>query len=224
MDETAPNTTKLPTPVWTRRKVLLFALGFEGAMGLIALPIGCLFKHCPTETLRLSFWDLLFGCLAAAPLLLVFLLSYLWPIGPLKRIRQFLEEVAKPFFAPCRGADLFLLAVFAGLGEELLFRGLIQNLLSLATSPLAGLLGASILFGLAHLITPAYAIIAGAIGAYLGWTWEISGNLLVPITAHAFYDFLALVLLMRVLPGAPSGSSATTPLDSSHKEDGTKTL
>jgi membrane protease YdiL (CAAX protease family) len=34
-------------------------------------------------------------------------------------------------------------------------------------------------------------------GAYLGGLWEASGNLLVPIVAHALYDFAVLRLLLR---------------------------
>ena len=67
-----------------------------------------------------------------------------------------------------------------------------------AAQELRGLLAASVLFGLAHPITPAYAVLAAMIGVYLGWLWlAFDKNLLVPITAHALYDFLALIYLVR---------------------------
>ena len=55
-------------------------------------------------------------------------------------------------------------------------------------------------FGAVHWLTPTYALLAGLVGVYLGALYAVSGNLLAPITAHALYDFVALVLLTRVKP------------------------
>ena len=79
-----------------------------------------------------------------------------------------------------------------------MFRGLIQDLIASAWTPWAGLLLASLLFGLAHPITATYAILAAAMGLCLGGLYLYSGNLLVPIVTHALYDFLALLWLVRV--------------------------
>ena len=49
-------------------------------------------------------------------------------------------------------------------------------------------------------MTLAYAMLAALVGGYLGWLHLASGNLLVPILAHALYDFVALRLLLRVKP------------------------
>ena len=54
------------------------------------------------------------------------------------------------------------------------------------------------MFGLAHSVTRTYAILATIIGLYFGWLWLATGNLLVPITTHAVYDFLALVYFVRI--------------------------
>jgi membrane protease YdiL (CAAX protease family) len=59
-----------------------------------------------------------------------------------------------------------------------------------------------VLFGLLHPITPTYAVLAALMGAYLGGVWLASGNLLVPIVAHALYDFIALAYLLAPPPGA----------------------
>jgi membrane protease YdiL (CAAX protease family) len=53
------------------------------------------------------------------------------------------------------------------------------------------------LFGLLHPITPAYIVMAGLLGAYLGAVWIVTGNLLTVIVAHALYDFLALRILLH---------------------------
>ena len=56
---------------------------------------------------------------------------------------------------------------------------------------------ASLLFGLLHPISLAYVVVAAALGAYLGLVWMYSGNLLTVVVAHALYDFVLLVYLVR---------------------------
>jgi membrane protease YdiL (CAAX protease family) len=73
--------------------------------------------------------------------------------------------------------------------------------------PWAALALVSVLFGLVHPITPAYAVLATLAGAYLGWAYLASGNLLVPVLAHALYDFTALVYLLRGPRQAPPSES-----------------
>ena len=49
-----------------------------------------------------------------------------------------------------------------------------------------------------HSVTLTYALLAACIGLYLGAIWLATGNLLVPITSHALYDFLAFVYLVQI--------------------------
>jgi membrane protease YdiL (CAAX protease family) len=56
---------------------------------------------------------------------------------------------------------------------------------------------ASVIFGVFHLVTKTYALIATLIGAYLGILWMVVGNLLAPIATHAVYDFVALAYFLR---------------------------
>jgi hypothetical protein len=56
---------------------------------------------------------------------------------------------------------------------------------------------ASAAFGLAHFITPAYAILAGLAGLYLGGLFLLQGSLTAPIVAHAVYDLVALNYVAR---------------------------
>lgn len=98
----------------------------------------------------------------------------------------------------CRLHDLILLAALAGLGEELLFRGVLQPWFE-RVSPLAGLILTNVLFGLMHAVTLSYAVIAGLIGLYLSWlAYGVDPpNLLRPIITHAAYDFVAFLLIVR---------------------------
>jgi membrane protease YdiL (CAAX protease family) len=56
---------------------------------------------------------------------------------------------------------------------------------------------ASAAFGLAHFLTATYAALAAVAGLYLGTLFLLQGNLVVPIVAHALYDFVALLYLVR---------------------------
>ena len=139
----------------------------------------------------------LWGVLMTQPMLLGLAITLRVPWAPLKRLRQFFRDEMHPLLADCNVLDLALLAASAGIGEELLFRGLIQGGLTHWVGIAPALVLSSILFGLAHPITPAYAVIVALLGVYLGWTWLTFGNLLVPMIAHGLYDFLALVWLLR---------------------------
>ncbi len=95
--------------------------------------------------------------------------------------------------------DLLILASIAGLSEELLFRGVIQPWIESSWGMTAGLVGSNIIFGLAHAVTPLYAVLATLVGIYLSLSLDYGGdrNLLVPIVIHGLYDFLAFIALMR---------------------------
>lgn len=131
----------------------------------------------------------LWGVVATVPPLIALLLVRAVPWRPLRRVGEFLSTVVGPALAACSLPELALVALLAGLGEELLFRGALQ--------PLLGLPVASLLFALAHFITPTYAVLTGLMGLYLGWLAETSGTLWVPITTHALYDFIAFLVVIR---------------------------
>jgi membrane protease YdiL (CAAX protease family) len=115
-------------------------------------------------------------------------------------MRRFFDQVVRPLFGDCGVGDLALIALLAGLGEELLFRGLLQGALALWLEPWAAVALTGVLFGLMHPITPAYFVLATLAGVYLGWAALAGGNLLVPVVAHAVYDFVALLYLLRRPP------------------------
>jgi membrane protease YdiL (CAAX protease family) len=91
--------------------------------------------------------------------------------------------------------NLFFIAVTAGVGEELLFRGVLQRLFIRATkSPWAGILIAAALFSASHF--QFYGFIPRfLLGAVLGALYWYSGSLWTAILAHFFYDGFMIVLL-----------------------------
>ena len=124
-------------------------------------------------------------------------MSQRWPVGPLAHIKRFLDEVARPLFAQSSLLELVLICALAGWGEEMLFRGVLQEAFSRWFGPWIGVAVASLLFGFAHPITLLYTLWASLIGLYLGWLSMATGNLLVVIVAHALYDLVAISFLVR---------------------------
>jgi len=80
--------------------------------------------------------------------------------------------------------------------EELLFRGLLQNLLSRASrNDLAGWWTASILFGFSHITNGGfpnwrYVTLASIAGIFYGWTWRKTGSIFASGLAHAGVDLI----------------------------------
>jgi membrane protease YdiL (CAAX protease family) len=137
----------------------------------------------------------LLGLVATAPMVLGlrWILRTHW--GPARRLVSLVTDQLGPLLAGRSRLQLALLALLAGLAEEVLFRGVIQVGLARAISPPWALLATSVLFGLAHFASVAYAVLAAGVGAYLGALFLLQHNLLVPVMAHALYDFVALMAL-----------------------------
>jgi membrane protease YdiL (CAAX protease family) len=95
-------------------------------------------------------------------------------------------------FLPLSIAILF----FTAWPEELLFRGLLQNLLSrAANSDTAGWLAASVLFGFSHITNLhfpnwRYVLLATIAGLFYGWTWRKTGSIFASAIVHAGVDIL----------------------------------
>lgn len=85
-----------------------------------------------------------------------------------------------------------LLGVAAGLGEEMLFRGVLQSELGNRFGDIAALTSSSVIFGALHAVTPLYALLASLASLYFGELYLQSHNLAVPIVCHGLYDVGAL--------------------------------
>ena len=135
---------------------------------------------------------------AAAPLLLALRWTLTTGWTPVRRLVAFVVDQLGPLLAPRSPAELALLAALAGFAEEILFRGVLQAGLGRVLPESGALVVASAAFGLAHFITPAYAVFAGLAGLYLGGLFLLHGSLAAPIVAHAVYDLVALNCVVRL--------------------------
>jgi membrane protease YdiL (CAAX protease family) len=182
-----------------RIRVILLSVTVEGGLMVIALLTGWMVDQPPLAYFRWTFADALWGLVATLPMLVLFGICLRWPVGPLKPIEKFCDEVLRPMLRPCTLLDMAGIAVFAGVGEEMLFRGVMQPVFESWTGSVwLAIAMASALFGLAHAITAAYLVLAALLGFYLGWLFHATGNLMTPVVAHAVYDFVALVVLLRL--------------------------
>jgi len=194
------------------RNFALLAAVFEGGIVVVAVGLGRLLDTDPLDsfprTRQAIGWGVGSGTAATLPMLVVLWLCLKCPRRPFVELARVIDEVLVPMFRNCRVSELAVISVLAGVGEEMLFRGIIQRLVETWIEGQLGtwisLATAAVLFGLAHRVTATYAMLAGLIGLYLGGIWIVTENLfaernlLVPITAHAVYDFIVLVFLLKV--------------------------
>jgi len=90
------------------------------------------------------------------------------------------------------------MVVFVGLGEELLFRGLVQRDMMNLLGWKWGLLGASLLFMVMHLTWRSIAELGFTLlaGLLFGYLYYRTRSLTVPIVAHGMGN----VILVAVMP------------------------
>lgn len=186
-----------PRKALTLSQFLIGAGLFEGALLLVAFVLGLVVDVHPTAELIWSWQDFGAGLLATVPMLLFLAACFLSNANGLRQIRDFLRETLGPLLDRCRMVDILFLALLAGICEEVLFRGLLYQWIRAWNATLA-ILVCNLLFAVAHSITPLYAMLAGFIGLYLSalMTVDSTPNLLIPMTAHAAYDFVAFLVVL----------------------------
>jgi membrane protease YdiL (CAAX protease family) len=108
-------------------------------------------------------------------------------------LRRISDELAPRLVDGAGRANLVLVSVFSGAGEEAFFRGALQ--------PGLGIVATSILFGALHLGPDrrylAWTLWAVGAGFLFGFLYERTGGLLAPITAHVLHNAVTLLLWKR---------------------------
>jgi membrane protease YdiL (CAAX protease family) len=86
------------------------------------------------------------------------------------------------------------LCVLVPIAEEVVFRGLIQQVFARNLGPLLAVALAGAVFGAVHL--NAHLLISITVfGWYLGWVYQATGNLTYTMISHALFNLAALVQL-----------------------------
>ena len=107
-----------------------------------------------------------------------------------RSVLSMLGEKRKPLIALLASMGL---GIAAGVGEEMLFRGILQGELVSKVGDAVALGSSAIVFGALHAVTPLYAILASVASLYFGELYLSSHNLAVPIVCHSVYDVWALL-------------------------------
>ncbi len=121
---------------------------------------------------------IVFGCIAI-------------PLGTAMHFIQFAPQWWNWMSLPVQSLGILF---FTAWPEELLFRGLLQNMLSRASkSDLAGWWTASVLFGFSHITNLGfpnwrYVLLASIAGFFYGWTWRKTGSIFASALVHAAVD------------------------------------
>jgi len=190
------------------RQFLTAGVLFECFLVLVALALGWLFGQWPLERVELGreHWISAataagWGTAAALPMFAMLLAVEHIPWKPFRRLRDYVSGRVMPMFQHASLLDLAVISIVAGIGEEMLFRGFLQDIIGSADDPLpwqiVAVTVASVVFGMMHFITPTYAVLATLIGAYLGVLYLWTGSLIAPIVTHSLYDFGALAYFTR---------------------------
>jgi len=197
---------------------IAIALLFELGLGAFALCIGWLAGQWPLVGIHFGreygaaqIAAIGWGLVATAPLLAALLLGDRLPLASLRRLSHLTASVVRQMFGGASLWQLAAVALAAGVGEELFFRGLVQAGIARFFAAWPGLVSAaggsfgygmaiavaSALFGICHWLTTTYAVMAMLVGVYFGLLLMMTGSLWTPLIAHAAYDFLALAYLTR---------------------------
>jgi membrane protease YdiL (CAAX protease family) len=115
-------------------------------------------------------------------------------------ISQSLREVCRellPIFEGIRIWQIVALSMAAGIGEELMFRGFLQQWLAGYYTAEAAIGFASVIFGLLHFFTFSYFLLTTVLGAAMGIAYHITGSLILVMSWHALYDLLVIWILAR---------------------------
>jgi membrane protease YdiL (CAAX protease family) len=193
---TADNIEKLRPCAANRRALLRMSVLVEGGMLALSLLLGLMLTIPFWAAARMDFISVATGVVTGLVMLAgaCALTETSFPFAV--RMRRDMDRLLGLF----RGAtlpDFLFISILAGAGEEALFRGVIQGgLMAYLGLPMA-IVVSSVLFGLAHYISKTYVVFAAGLGALFGLLYAWSGNIAVPMIAHAVYDFIALCFIYR---------------------------
>ena len=184
---------------------LVYAVALELSLALAAILLGLFLGVNPREHL-VPWWDwqaiarsLVIGTLVGMVLALGMQVFSILPIRSIQKLERAAESQLRTVLGPMTIPELLVLSLSAGIGEEILFRGLIQGWwMSLVDQPtfwnvLPGMLASAVCFGFAHPLSKTYIALAALAGLLFSVLFWATGDLLACVLAHASYDAIICV-------------------------------
>ena len=106
-----------------------------------------------------------------------------------------LREICRDLIPIFDGLTLWqisILSFLAGVGEELLFRGFLQQWLADFVAIELAIFIAAAIFGLLHFASVGYFLLTTALGLLFGFVFHETSSLILIMSWHGFYDLLAI--------------------------------
>lgn len=116
-----------------------------------------------------------------------------------KFAQQLLRDIRRVsgLFATYSWGHFLLIAMLAGVGEELLFRVFLQAWLHDVVGIVWAIALTSLVFGLLHYLSFAYFMCTLVMSTVFGVGYYFSGSALMVMVWHGVYDFIALAVLVK---------------------------
>lgn len=181
----------------SRSQLMVSTFAIEGTFAAIALAVGW-YGAWPWYESAVSLQGLLAGLVVGLALAAVVIAITHSSTSALAALRENFDRLLDAF-APLRARDLLLMSLMAGVGEEALFRGLLQTALQPSLGTGAALVGVSLAFGLFHCVSVSYVVYTFVLGLLWGGLALYTGELLAAVVAHAVFDAVALLYGALVL-------------------------
>jgi membrane protease YdiL (CAAX protease family) len=185
-----------------RGSILLVAIVSEVVLVLVAYVMAYVFSL--DIAWNISARALTIGLAASIPLLLGNHLLWLWTQNNTDSVyARFSREVVVPLCRRVTPFQAVWIGILSGIGEEALFRGSLNLLLTRWGGLWPALLISSVAFAWIHFIgsfkryggmIPLYS----AVGGVLWLVWFLTDSLAAAATTHAAYNFFAIVLIRRL--------------------------
>jgi membrane protease YdiL (CAAX protease family) len=190
-----------------RNQVMKMTIAVEAGMGAAALGIGYYFDIPFAKSIHLyppDWFALGIGAISALIAALIAIFIQRLPFSFTKQLKEDSNRVVSNLLGQCTRPDLIGIAMLAGVGEELLFRGLFQQGLMfavpedwLAAGPWIVTAIVALLFGMLHSISIPYVVVATIASVGLSVLFITTGDLLACILCHALYDLVLLLVLVK---------------------------
>ena len=203
---TEPMAPPKPSPtLGPDNSALTYAVLLELSLGLSAILIGLFLGVNPRQDIP-ALWDgsailksLGIGVLVGSAFALAMELVSRLPIRSMQKLERSMQSQLHLLLGPMSVPDLLLLSLSAGIGEELLFRRLIQGWwMSLSETQsflesLPGMAISAVCFGFAHPLSKTYIVLATLAGFLFAILYWATRDLLACVLAHAIYDAIICV-------------------------------
>lgn len=123
------------------------------------------------------------------------IIQALQPNAPVQ-VQEAVEMLRQAHSPDSRAAQVFFAVMLAPLAEEMLFRGILYPAIKQFKLPRLALFVSAFLFAAAHGNWPIFVPLL-VLGLALALLYEKTGDLLAPVTAHAIFNGINVIMLFR---------------------------